>query len=317
MQRIAPLDPESAAVQRALLRRKIAAGAGASARDDGFDRRALEKSTLNAAAGFIGALDGEATYSRRSGTTQDLARLEGFVCWCVFASQAGPLLVALDEATTLAAALSGLGKPIEIIEGAAVGGVDRFLASVFAKRIAGALASTVCDGEGEGVVDRLALGASLSDLRMDEFDGGVDIFEFSQFKVGDAISLRFLIVRPQSAVSSAATSVDPRQTKEPSGFSNSMSRHVLAAPVRIIAKKRFTQMSFSAAAALGPGDILRCENDDDDVEIIAMPNRSGKKVGDATIGKVDNMRALQFRQSASSPGGLLHKPPAKMRANTS
>lgn len=305
MKMSAPLTHEAASTHASLIRRKIDAGGAAIAAGDDFDTHGYEEAAKAVVLDFFGAAEGSPSFIRRNVTAQDFVRRNEFACWYAFASDEESYLVAFDPRTALAAAQSGLGKPIENVNEANLNGVDRFLASVFAKRLATAFASLSQGDDDDNrarTCQRTRLGETFADLRVDGLEGAIELFEYSQFTVGDGLPLHFLFARTQSSVHGAAR--DNIDDGAHAAAVRRMARHSLSAAVRVFARKRMTKMTFSSAASLAPGDILRCDSNDDNVEIIAASHFCWKKIMDAAFGHAEGGRAVQIRRAGSRSANL-------------
>jgi len=303
MENSAPLSPEDAAVQSSLIKRKADKLVLADAGGNEQAGRAIEHAAKAAIDEYFGAADGQADYSRREAAAEDVSRMQDFACWCVFDSKAGPIIVALNAVTVLAAAIGGFGKPVGAVADGPVSGVDRFLASVFARRVASAIAPLVGDGEEVIVGNRLAVETEFSRIRHDQLNGRLDIIEFARFAIGDGVRLRFLIARPLSTVQASVRPFDPLDAGRQAEFSRRVARHALTAPVKLVARKKIARMSYAAAAALAPGDVLTCDAQDDLIELLAANNQSAYRLFDATIGQVDKTRAARLYAPQSRSDG--------------
>lgn len=303
MKHCEPLPPDDAAAQALLVGRKIVMSVVGEEEDDSERRRALATAAQAAISDYFGSVGGEPEYAKRNAGPGEIGRLDEFVCWCAFSSEAGPVLVALDAQTTLAAAASGLGKQVAPGADGAVAGIDRFLAAVLAKRLANALAPLAGGADAGQVGDRLALASASSEIRIEELNGRLDIFEFSGLTIADGVGLRFLIALPQLQPASSTDALSPAEAAERAAISARVTRHALAVSVTVAARKKFACMPFSAAAMLAPGDMLKCTDESEKIGIVVIASNIARKIGDAIIGQVDDHRAVKLLESPSVAGG--------------
>lgn len=286
------LDPGAAAIQAALIRRKIAAAA-ASGLEEPFERSRIEAAIRTVASGFFGIVGGEAAFAYRRVSSQEIARAGDYACWCAFETEGRPILIAFDDATTLAAAHVALGKSREHAIGEQASGVDRFIAAVFAKRLAVAHAASEPEIMKFSVGKRLAITAAYSELRLDGIDGAADLFEFSELTICGDHRLRFLIVCPPLASREEAGAL-LRSAERRAAASRRLSPHALAARINLVARIRFAKMVFSDVAALRPGDIINGESADSAVQLVPICSASGKPFCEGVIGRVEKKRAIMI-----------------------